>query len=211
MGSNSLTTIVMVRHGETEWNQTGRVQGQTESDLTKLGQKQAEGAGKRLASMGTYDALYSSDMRRTKHTAEAITRHIGLEAQIIPELREMDFGALEGLLWDEVSQRVPEAQDKLWGDSTDPSWVVPGGESRDQMHQRTRSAVEKLARKHPGQKIIIVSHGGVIGFFLRSILDIPFDVRPSFSTRNGSINVFTYNGHRFKLKLWGLDPLGDNL
>ena len=153
MGSNSLTTIVMVRHGETEWNQTGRVQGQTESDLTKLGQKQAEGAGKRLAAMSkSYDALYSSDMRRTNQTAEAITRHIGIEAQMVPELREMDFGALEGLLWDEVSSRVPEAQDKLWGDSTDPTWVVPGGESREQMHHRTRSAIERLAKNIPVRK-----------------------------------------------------------
>lgn len=210
------TTLLLIRHGQTEWNAAGRVQGQTNSDLTTLGRRQARAVarwlapsphGPPLAAWKSHPSvLYASDLTRTQQTAAPIADRLGLEAKLDPDLREMDFGELEGMDWQEVERTHPEAGMKLWGERADPSFRMPGGESRDDMHIRSKTALRRIAAAHPGETVAIVSHGGVIGFFFRAVVGIPFTMQPGYSTPNGSVNVFRFDGEGFKLLTWGLVP-----
>ncbi|MEO1233771.1 MAG: histidine phosphatase family protein [Myxococcota bacterium] len=210
------TTLLLVRHGQTEWNAANRVQGQTNSDLTELGRAQAEAVAKLLdadaPAVRSWEArptvLYASDLDRTQQTAAPISARLDLEPILDPRLREMHFGDLEGLTWPELEAKFPEVSMRLWGSATDPERPAPGegGESRVDMHRRSRSALEEIAERHPGETVVVVSHGGVISFFIRSVLNVPFDARPSFSTANGSIAVARYKDEAFRLLSIGLTP-----
>jgi broad specificity phosphatase PhoE len=106
-----------------------------------------------------------------------------------------------------VEASHPAVSLRLWGDHADHSARAPGGESRADMHRRSSRAIAAIAGRHPGEAVAVVSHGGVIGFFLRGVLGIPFDLRPGFSTPNGAIAAFRYADGRFKLLTWGLTPI----
>lgn len=206
------TLLHLVRHGQTEWNAARRVQGQTNSDLTAVGQAQADalarGFSERLIpSLGEApSALYASDLGRAVQTAAPIGRALDLEIRTDPGLREMGFGALEGLSWTEVEASHPEISLHLWGDNADPTIRAPDGESRSEMHDRSAAALRAICERHLGSTVVAVSHGGVIGFFLRGVLGIPFHLRPGFSTPNCAVASFRYQDGRFKLLLWGWTP-----
>lgn len=210
--SDMETTVLLIRHGETEWNAAGRVQGQTNSDLTELGQRQARAAARFLAEdrrewgLRRPSALYSSDLDRAVQTAEPIGRALGLSSTTDVGLREMNFGRLEGLTWPEVEAEFPQLRARLWGDPIDPHAIPPEGESRAQMHARGSRAIEAIARRHPGETVALVSHGGLIGYFFRGVVAIGFDHPAKFSTLNGSIAAFRFDGVAFQLRAWGLLP-----
>ncbi len=205
MSSQQETLLYLIRHGQTEWNQAGRIQGHTESDLTKLGKEQAASAASILLELSyTYHQLYCSDLSRAQQTAEIIGEQLGLTAQLNAQLREMNFGDLEGLTRAEAQEKVPEIANRLWGEGSDPDFAAPNGESRQQMPDRGRGALLEIVQKHPGEKVVVVSHGGVIGYFLRSVLSIPMNVRPPFRTENAAVNIFSYRKERFKLITWGM-------
>lgn len=208
------TTLLLVRHGQTEWNAANRVQGQTNSDLTELGRAQAEAVAQFLAaetpSMRSWSqrptALYASDLDRTQQTAAPLAERLGMAPVLDPRLREMHFGELEGLTWGELEAKFPEVSMRLWGSASDPERTAPGGESRVGMHRRSLGALEEIGARHPGETVAVVTHGGVISFFIRAVLGIPFDSRPSFSTANGSVAVAHYRESQFKLLSIGLTP-----
>ncbi len=208
------TTLLLVRHGETEWNAAGRVQGHTNSDLTARGQAQAAAVARLLSAppIGVewaFDrptALYASDLGRAVQTALPIGEALGLSPTLDPALREMHFGELEGLSWEELEARHPEAAQRLWGDEADAKARAPGGESRFDMHERSYRALEAIARAHPAATTAAVAHGGVIGFFLRAVLGVPFHLWPGYTLPNGSVAAFDFDGTRFRLLTWGLVP-----
>lgn len=202
--------LLLVRHGQTEWNRAGRVQGHTDSALTDLGRAQARALadgleagwlpGKRPS------AVYASDLGRAQATARPLAERLGLEIRPAPELREMNFGSLEGLSWDEVEARHPQVSLRLWGDDADPSVRAPDGECRLEMCERSSAALERIAAAHLGETIVAVSHGGVIGFFLRHVLGIAMEPRPTYRVHNGSVAGFRYKKGRFTLWTWGVVP-----
>src|SRR4051795_13247244 len=133
-------TLLLVRHGESEWNAAGRMQGQTAHvPLTELGHRQAAQAAADLAALGAQGrgagALFSSDLRRALQTAEHCAAATGLPIRTTPALREQGYGVLEGRpsreLWDVV-------------DWTDPHWAADGGESLAQLHQRVGAFLDGL-------------------------------------------------------------------
>jgi broad specificity phosphatase PhoE len=152
-----VTTILIARHGESDWNRERRWQGQADRPLTERGREQAEALAERLAHVGL-DAVYSSDLRRALDTASAVARRQGLDVQELQELREVDVGSWSGLTRDEAEERFPEGF-RRWRAGF-PGW--DDGETYEEMADRVFAAVERIARGHEGGRLLVVSHGGPI-------------------------------------------------
>ena len=166
-----MTRLILVRHGETDWNALRRFQGQTDVPLNAAGRRQAQALGTRLAGAAP-DVLYASDLRRAWDTAQAIAATVGLAVQPEPRLREVDFGAWEGLTYAQISQRYPEAV-AAW--QADPSGVAPPeGEALEELVARVQAALDDVLRRHPEGSAMVVAHGGV----LQVLLCLAFDLDP---------------------------------
>ena len=160
-----MAKLILVRHGETEWNKTGRYQGRSDVELSAIGLWQAERLRDRLAGQ-RIDAVYSSDLKRALHTAQIITSQHNLAVMPCKELREIDFGELEGMTYDEIQLHYPN-----WsGISSDVS--IPGGESLSQLAFRIELFVPRLA-EHSGDKtVLVVAHGGALRVLVCILLGI---------------------------------------
>lgn len=185
----AVTHFILVRHGETTWNLEGQRQGQSDSPLTARGLAQARAIADRLADVRA-DALYSSDLPRAWQTAEQISAACGLP--VIPDerLREKSFGVLEGLRQAEVEARYPQVAARLA--QRLPDYAPPGGESLAAAQRRGVAALEGLARRHAGGRVIVVSHGALLGMFLRHVLGISLTAPRPFTLGNGSLSFVLY-------------------
>jgi broad specificity phosphatase PhoE len=144
-----MTTILLVRHGETDWNAQRRVQGHSDTPLNATGRAQAEALAEELGGE-SIEAVYSSDLLRAHETARIVAGRRGLEVTAIRDLRERHFGTWEGLTDDEILARFPEATSGSWGD----------GERKEEMIRRVFGALQRIAEAHPGGRVLVVSHGG---------------------------------------------------
>ncbi|KAL2613837.1 hypothetical protein R1flu_025529 [Riccia fluitans] len=200
VGAN-VAELVVVRHGETTWNATDRLQGQAESDLTEEGVKQAQAVASRLAKTAKHiSAVYSSDLRRASETARIIADAIGCpNVTEMESLRERHLGNLQGLARAEAHLVEPEAFKASI--SSDPDESIPGGgESLNQLHLRSKHALENIARNHLGQRVVVISHGAV----LRALYVHAKGCQPAGRVRNTSINVFRISASNdWSLSLWG--------
>ena len=151
-----MTRFIVVRHGQTRWNVEKRVQGQEDSPLTDEGLAQAEAIAERLA-QEHFDALVASDLGRALQTAAPIARRCGLAVVPDARLRERHFGEGEGMAYDEIDRRWPDAFSRIR--ETDPDAVIPGGETRRQFHERVHRAFEALVREYEGKRVCIVKIG----------------------------------------------------
>jgi broad specificity phosphatase PhoE len=150
------TRILLARHGETEWNRLGRWQGHADPPLNEAGRRQAATLAEQLAGDGIA-AIYSSDLRRASETARIVADRLGLEVTEERELREIDVGSWSGLTRDEVRERYPEGFARwLAGE------IGHDGETREALARRVVGAVETIARTHPGEHVLVVTHGGAI-------------------------------------------------
>ena len=157
------TTFYFVRHGESEGNAARVFTGQTDSPLTARGRQQAAAVAEELANV-KFDRIVSSDLSRTRDTADAIAKRHGISVESVPELREIDVGDRTGKTFDET-RGLPN-----WNDDGFVSW--PGGETLEQVLVRTLGAIERLTRESPGKTILIVGHGGVNRILLSHFLGI---------------------------------------
>jgi broad specificity phosphatase PhoE len=152
-----VTTLLLARHGETDWNRDRRWQGHADRPLTERGRAQAEELAERLADVAL-DAVYSSDLRRARETAEAVARAQELVVVQLPELREVDVGSWEGLTRAGAETRFPDGFRRWLAGGT--GW--DDGESYGEMSARVLDAVDGIARENEGGRVLIVSHGGPI-------------------------------------------------
>jgi probable phosphoglycerate mutase len=152
-----MTTILLARHGETDWNREHRWQGHADTELNAAGRAQARVLGDRLA--GTHlDAVHASDLRRALETAEIAAGGRGLEIHADPALREIDDREWTGLTWPEIEARFPEGARRHRAGGT--GWAL--GESWEAMAARVLDALARIARAHPGDTVLCVSHGGPV-------------------------------------------------
>lgn len=193
------TRIVLVRHGETNWNVEQRIQGQGDSPLTQSGIEQAQAIGKRLA-REQFDRLIASDLGRAMQTAReiaALTHHaVSPDARF----RERHFGAGEGLTYKEIDERYPGAFSRVR--EVDPDFAIPGGESRRQFHARVVRGLEALAHEHRGESLVVVTHGGVLATLYRHVHGIDLAVPHSIPILNASYNALTHDGEAFRIAAW---------
>ncbi len=171
-----MTSLYLVRHGETDWNAQRRIQGTTDIPLNDTGRAQAATTAELLARR-EWDGIFSSPLSRAYDTASIIASRLSLPApRRIPAIVERNYGAAEGLDWQQIEADYP-------GDT-----AVPGRETHAEVAERVIPALIGLAAEHPGQSLIVVSHGGVI----RSVLDaVDPHLRPGAIT-NGSVHSFEY-------------------
>ena len=151
-----MTKLFLVRHGATDWNIEKRAQGHADIELNDAGHKQAAAAATELAHSDVA-AVYSSDLKRAYDTAVAIAGAHGLQVTVDPDFREIDQGEWEGLTTDEIRARWPD----LWGPNRHYN-ARPGGESPQQVKERSLRALAKAVAAHPDETIVVVSHGGTI-------------------------------------------------
>ncbi|MFD2168952.1 histidine phosphatase family protein [Tumebacillus lipolyticus] len=156
--------LTLVRHGETLWNREFRLQGSQDIPLSDTGLAQATAIAKRL-SREQFQALYSSHLQRAHKTAETIAEASGVLHRVHKDLHERHFGEIEGHTRDEILERYPA----IWG--REKTYDVAGVEPFDALRERSRQAIEQIADQHPGEHVVIVSHGGTINAFLHSISD----------------------------------------
>lgn len=194
------TRLTIVRHGETEWNVSMRLQGKQDSPLTKLGRKQAEHAAKALRDR-KFDILISSDQGRAIETAKIINNYHQLKLNLSENLRERNFGIMEGLTRDEVAIKYPEVHEGYMKRRS--NYLVPDGESLVQLYTRVTAELNRIAIQWPGKSILIISHGGVLDCTMRMVFGISLDVRRNFSIYNASINTFLFNDGHWDLEEWG--------
>jgi broad specificity phosphatase PhoE len=136
-----MTTLLLVRHGETDWNAEGKLQGHTDRPLNDYGRRQARALADRLAGE-PIDAVYASDLSRARETAEIVGAAFGLGVAVDPDLREKNWGSWEGLTSDERLH------------------VEFEGESTEEHRERMLRAVERIVERHPGERVVVVTHGG---------------------------------------------------
>ncbi|MEV0294075.1 histidine phosphatase family protein [Nocardia sp. NPDC050710] len=165
-------TLILLRHGQTEWNATDRMQGQINTDLTELGRRQAKEAARELVSRNAI-AIVSSDLKRAHDTALALADHTAVPVVLDPRLRETHLGDWEGLTHLEVDADYPGAR-VAW--RLDAHYRPPNGESKLEVGARSLPVVRELFTERqdwPGRTIILVAHGGLIAALTAALLDLP--------------------------------------
>jgi probable phosphoglycerate mutase len=153
-----VTTLLLARHGETDWNRDGRWQGQTDTPLNERGREQARALAADVAGL-PIAAVYSSDLARAGETAEIVAERLGVPVRTDPRLRELHLGGWEGLTTPEIEERYPN-EIATWRD--DGSTAGGGRESYAQMGERVVAALTEIAAAHPADTVLVVLHGGPI-------------------------------------------------
>jgi broad specificity phosphatase PhoE len=151
-----VTTLLLVRHGETDWNRDGRWQGHSDTHLNDVGRDQARRVASELSDV---DVVYASDLARARETAEIIAAAQGLEVHLEPRLRERSFGAWEGLTMPEIEAEFGEALAR-WLAGEGPG--ADDAEPFDAFATRVAGFVQELPGRHPDQTVLLVGHGGSI-------------------------------------------------
>ena len=187
------TTVWLLRHGETEWNVQLRLQGHNDSPLTERGLASARAVARRLLNAAP-SVIYTSDLGRAHRTAEEIAGATQVPVRTEVRLREKNNGVFEGLTQEEVATRYPEEYARYKTRPVD--YAPPGGESTLQLRDRARAILADLAALHPGERIVVVTHGGIISVFLRDLLGMPLNRAYPFTVANCGLTTLTYTADR---------------
>lgn len=196
-----MAELIFIRHGVTSWNRERRFQGQIDIELSDEGHEQARRTAARLAGMPIV-AVYSSDLGRARQTAEPIARALGVPVSVEPGLKERHYGVFEGLTYDELQHKHPDAY-RRWRDREADYALPGGGESLRSLRERVQLQMQSLARRHAGQLIAAVTHGGVLDSIYRIAAGLPGDAPRDFDLHNASINRIGWDGERFRVLGWG--------
>ncbi|BCV23980.1 MAG TPA: histidine phosphatase family protein [Firmicutes bacterium] len=192
------TRVFLIRHGETEYNRSARIQGQLDVELSGKGRRQAQLLGRRLAHE-EIAALYASDLKRARETAEMICREAGLSITGFREdLREIKFGRWQGHTMAEVEELYP-ADVAFWRADISRH-APPGGESYAAMRERGWRAVTELAAAHPGATVAVVSHGGIVKAVLCTVLGIDLAERRRVVVDNASLSIIELTSEGWRVQ-----------
>jgi 2,3-bisphosphoglycerate-dependent phosphoglycerate mutase/probable phosphoglycerate mutase len=175
----SLRRLVLLRHGQTDYNVAGRMQGHIDSKLTDEGVEQASSAAPEIARL-TPDRLISSDLRRAVDTADLVAAACGRPVKLDARLRETHLGEWQGRTVAEIEEAWPGAI-ATW--RSDPAWAPPGGESRIEVVRRSLPVVEELDDEYgpngPETTVVLVAHGGLIAGLVCGLLALPTAAWPA--------------------------------
>ncbi len=167
-----MTHLVLVRHGQTDWNLEGRYQGQADPPLNKAGRQQARMLATRLAGR-SFEAIYSSDLQRARETAEILAQALCLPVSLDPRLREVSLGEWEGQLGHNIAATYPEAWEERRRDPVHAR--PPGGETVAEVAARVWAATDDIARAHPHGCVLIISHGLALATILAKARNHPIE------------------------------------
>ena len=191
--------VILVRHGETEWNRLRRIQGgDSNTPLNEQGEQQAERLTLRLK-REEIQAIYSSPLQRSLDTATAIARHHQMEVELEPNFKEINLGQLEGTLIDDLGKSFTELLINNSKGELLPR--VPGGESLMEVQQRAWSTTQHLVSQHPEGVIVVVSHYFIILTIICSALNLPLSQIGRLRVIPGSISTLAFDGRAPRLVL----------
>ncbi len=191
--------LLLIRHGETDWNIDGRLQGHTDIALNATGITQAENLATRMALEEKIDALYTSPLARARVTAEIVARHTRTTAQCDDRLKEKRLGDLEGLTRADFQQRYPELY-TAWHTSQ-VHYPLPGEETPIELQTRIQTFLADVrAQNAHANRIVIVSHGGTIGMMLATLIGLDIDRRSPFWFDNASVSRVDLSNARPRIR-----------
>ncbi len=194
------TTLILIRHGETEWNLKGRWQGHDDSPLTENGTRQARMVAESLAGF-PFSSLYSSDLGRAMETAAHVSRETGKEIVTDTRLRERALGIFQGLTTSEMRNKYPREFQEFF--KSNPDYAIRGAESTRQRFNRNIDCFNELANRHHGETIVIVCHGGVIDSLFRYVIGISLEGPRKYKIWNTGKNTFSHNQGTWQLLVFG--------
>jgi len=191
--------LVIVRHGETEWNVQNKATGQLDSPLTPKGIRQAYAIAERLRRL-SFTTFYSSDLGRAVQTANIIAEIWGKKVIFDSELREWNMGIFQGLTVSEMHEKFPqERQDyECIGDE----YVIPKGESLRQCRDRGFHVLNAIAERHLDETVVVVTHGCVLMGFFEMVLGLPPGNSWRFKLHNANFCSFEYVNGCWSLVVW---------
>lgn len=176
--------LYLVRHAESTWNAEDRVQGQADPPLSERGRQQAAQLAARFRGEGIA-GMYASPLHRARQTAEPIADALGLSVRIDERLKEHNMGLFTGLVWTDIAVRFPEFAATWMEQPLD----MPGGEKHLAFRARAVSALQDIVARHPSSKVVVVSHGGILGEYLSHVLGLATDRRHPFRFDNASVSL----------------------
>lgn len=198
------TEIILIRHGETEWNSQKRMQGHSNSDLSEVGRGQIQALGELMKNV-SFDHIYSSDSLRTSQTAEAITQYSGHTLQFDQRIREKNLGVFEGLTSTEAKERHPEIY-RLFK-TAGANYVIDEGESTQQLLERALEFSEEIRLRHPQERVVMVTHGGVVRVLMKHALGLSIDAPTRFIIKNTGIFGLIWNENWLVTQMGGVSHL----
>ncbi len=187
LGAGPTCRLVWVRHASPEGD--GLFLGQSDAPLSAAGRRQLPRLVERIAHYRA-QAIYSSDLQRARATAAAISRRVEVQVKILPGLREIHLGRWQGLSWDEITKRFPQAARQWLKDF--PRQRISGGEDFAEFKRRVQCELRKIVAAHPGGCAMAVAHAGVIRIALASALGVPDRYLFRLAQDCGGVNVIDY-------------------
>lgn len=198
--------VYLVRHGETEWNAARRIQGQSDSPLTANGEHQARLVAQRVSKQGITHVI-TSDLGRTRRTAQIIAEACGCEVINDPRLRELHMGGLEERLIDSLTPQEEQWRKQMVDGTADGR--IPQGESMSELGERMRAALESCLMLPEGSKPLIVSHGIALGCLISTVLGLPAYAERRLRLRNCSLSRVDYQQSPWLASGWIVETAGD--
>jgi len=192
-----MTRMILVRHGETEWNRVEHFREHADVPLNETGLVQAKAMARRVAAEWRPVAIYSSPLARAVKTAEAVAWHFGLSVQVHPGLIDIDYGEWQGLTPREAKERWPEVID-VWY-NTPHTARIPGGETLDELRARAERMMNEQAARHQGQTIVLVGHTVINRVILLGVLGLGNDHFWRLRQDTCAINTFEVEGGFFTI------------
>jgi len=190
-----MTELVLIRHGETQMNRELRFQGHVNVALNEIGLEQARRLAARMTGEQAH-AMYASDLLRAQQTAQPIGATLSLQPVTEPGLREQCFGQVDGMRVDDIKEQHPQAWEGWLRFEED--YCMPEGESTRQFHARVMEAVQRLAAAHPDQKLVVVTHGGVLDMVYRTARSLGLNGPRQSEIPNAGVN-------RIRVREGGID------
>lgn len=192
--------LCLVRHGETAWNAERRIQGQLDVPLSTTGHAQARAAANALA-REDFSAIYSSDLARALHTAEASAHLLKLPIRKEVALRERHYGVLQTLTYAEFERRHPNAYARFL--AREEAFALPdGGESLRQFADRVNRCLDEIVAAHPDGQVLVVTHGGVLDIVHRRASGQPLSAPRDFEIPNAALNWLEVDRGMWTLLSW---------
>ena len=198
------TELILIRHGETEWNKQQRMQGHLNSNLSKLGQSQINSLGKWMKNI-PFDHIYCSDSPRARFTAEAITQFSGNDLKIDKRLREKNLGVFEGLTSEEAMKLYPEVF-RLFK-TAGSQYVIDEGESTQQLLDRALEAIEVIRHRHHQKRVLLITHGGVVRVLIKRTLGLEINAPTRFLIQNTGLFRLVWEDKWMVTQMGGISHL----
>jgi broad specificity phosphatase PhoE len=192
-----MTRLILIRHGETEWNETKRFQGISDIPLSSKGREQAESLARSLE-REPLEAIYTSPLIRARQTAAFLARHHSCPFAVIEDLRELNQGRLEGLTGEDLRRDFPEFLTK-WLEEPGET-VLPGGESLGDLQRRAWTAIEDVIGRHPEKTVVVVAHSFVILTILCRALELPLQAFRRFRQDPTAKNILEFSERGITLR-----------